>query len=133
MKAAVAWFAATLAIGGAGLASAQSTYLWEELGSGDGITASYNPLSVRHSEGRVTFLEKISYATPTPLSSGESLGYYTVEITIACAADTYEHANYIAYTPAGDVIAGAEDPTPAGMNAIAPGGVPAAFKNKFCS
>lgn len=133
MKAAVTGLVAALAMTGAGVASAQSTYLWEELGSGDGITASYNPLSVRHAEGKVSFLEKITYAPPTPLSSGKLLGYYTVEITIACAANTYEHANYTAYTPEGDVIAGVEDPTPSGMNAIAPGGVPAAFKGKFCT
>lgn len=129
----VAALVVILALTSAGAASAQSAYLWEELGSGDGITASYNPLSVRRSEGVVTFLEKVSYAAPATLPNGKSMGYYTVEMSIVCAADTYEHANYTAYTPAGEVIPGAVDPTPSGMNAIAPGGVPAAFKTKFCT
>jgi hypothetical protein len=132
MRTAVAALIAIATVASSGLANAQSSYLWEELGSGDGITASYNPLSVRHSEGVVTFLEKISYASPSTLSNGKSMGYYTVEMTIACAADTFEHANYPAYTPAGEVIPGVEDPTPSGMNPISPDGVPAAFKTKFC-
>lgn len=133
MPARLASFVAVLALSVHGPVVAQSAYVWEELGSGDGMTVSYNPLTVRHNSRRVTFLEKVSYSTPQPLGDGVSQGYYTVDITIDCAANTYQHANYTAYTAEGAVIPGAADSTPAGMNPIAPGGAPSAFKAKFCT
>ncbi|MDP1875187.1 surface-adhesin E family protein [Phenylobacterium sp.] len=115
-----------------GSANAQSSYLWEELGSGDGLTACFNPLSVKHENGMVTFLEKISYAMPTAISGGRSMSYYTVKMTIDCAASTYQHADFIAYSADGAALTGVQDPTPSGMHPISPGGVPAAFQGKFC-
>lgn len=128
----IASLAAVLILAAASSAAAQSSYLWEELGSSDGMTVSYNPLTVRHTDGQVSFLEKVSFASPVPISNGQKMSYYTVEMTIACAADTYAHANYTVYGGDGEVIPDVSDPTPAGMNAIAPGGAPAAFKAKFC-
>lgn len=113
-------------------AAAQSSYFWEELGSSDGMTVSYNPLTVRHTDGRVSFLEKVSFASPVPISNGKKMSYYTVEMTIACAADTYAHANYTVYDGDGDVVPNVDDPTPAGMNPIPADGAPIAFKEKFC-
>ncbi|MCG9915057.1 MAG: hypothetical protein MH112_01690 [Phenylobacterium sp.] len=132
MKVVLAPLALVLTLATAGTVAAQSTYLWEELGSGDGMTASYNPLTVKHENGVVTFLEKISYATPGELPDGRLMGYYTVKMTIDCAAKTYAHADYTAYTAAGVVVPGVADSTPAGMNAISPGGVPDDFRVKFC-
>lgn len=132
MKVILAPLALALTLMTSGTVAAQSTYLWEELGSGDGLTASYNPLSVQNENGIVTFLEKISYATPAVLPDGQQVSYYTVKMTIDCAAKTYAHADYTAYTAAGVVVPGVTDTTPAGMNAISPGGVPDAFRIKFC-
>ena len=116
----------------AGTASAQSAYLWEELGSGDGLTVSYNPLTVKVQDGMATFLEKVAYDTPAPLPNGQAVSYYTVQMTIDCGAATYEHADYQAYDSDGAVIANVSDSTPPGMHPIAPGGAPAAFQAKFC-
>ena len=132
MRPAAAALIAIATVASSGLASAQSSYLWEELGSSDGMTVSYNPLTVRHTDGQVSFLEKVSFASPVPISNGKKMSYYTVEMTIACAADTYAHANYTVYGGAGDVIPNVQDPTPAGMNPIPPEGAPIAFKAKFC-
>jgi len=121
-----------LGLGGPGFAAAQSAYLWEELGSGDGLTVSYNPLTVKVRDGMATFLEKVAYATPAPLPNGQAMSYYTVSMTIDCAADTYAHADFTAYGTEGSVIPNVNDPTPSGMNPIAAGGAPAAFKAKFC-
>lgn len=132
MKVVLTSLALALALVTVGSVAAQSTYLWEELGSADGLTVSYNPVSVRHENGLVTFLEKLSYATAQTLPNGQLMGYYTVRMTIDCAASTYAHADYTAYTAAGVVIPGVTDPTPAGMNAISPGGAPDAFRIKFC-
>lgn len=124
---------ALAALSAAGPVSAQSASLWEEFGSGDGLTVSYNPLTVRHNDGVVTFLEKVSYATPATLPNGQRVAYYTVDMTINCAANTYSHANFTTYAADGAVIPGVNDPTPAGMNAIPPGTPPAAFRTKFCT
>ena len=124
---------AVAAMTAAGSVSAQSASLWEEFGSGDGLTISYNPLTVRHNNGVVTFLEKVSYATPPTLSNGQRVAYYTVDMTINCAASTYAHANFTTYTAEGTVIPGVTDPTPAGMNAIPPGSAPDSLKTKFCT
>ena len=132
MKVVLAPLALAMTLATAETVVAQSAYLWEELGSGDGLTVSYNPLSVQHENGMVTFLEKVSYATPAVLPDGQQVGYYTVKMTIDCAAKTYAHADYTAYTPAGVVVPGVADSTPAGMNAISPGGVPDDFRVKFC-
>ena len=122
-----------LATATAGPVLAQSAYLWEELTSGNGMTISYNPLTVRHSNGMVTLLEKTSYDTPQPLGNGISQGYYTVDLTIDCAANTYSHANYTAYTADGAVISDATSPFPAGMMAIPTESPPEGFKMKFCT
>ena len=117
----------------AGTAAAQSAYLWEELGSGDGLTVSYNPLTVKVQDGMATFLEKVAYDTPAALPNGQAVSYYTVQMTIDCGANTYEHADFTAYSAEGVAIPNVNDPTPPGMNAIAGGGAPAAFKAKFCN
>ena len=122
MRPAAAALIAIATVASSGLASAQSSYLWEELGSSDGMTVSYNPLTVRHTDGQVSFLEKVSFASPVPISNGKKMSYYTVEMTIA----------YTVYGGDGDVIPNVQDPTPAGMNPIPPEGAPIAFKAKFC-
>jgi hypothetical protein len=132
MKIRVIWPAAFLAFATVTSANAQSAYLWEELGTGDGLTVSYNPLTVRRNSGVVTFLEKVSYATPAQLPNGRAVGYYTVDMTINCAANTYSHANFTAYTTDGTVIPNVADTVPAGAHAIE-GGAPSAFKTKFCT
>ena len=119
-----------LVIGGG--ASAHSAYLWEELGSADGLTVSYNPLTVKVENGVATFLEKVAYATPASLPNGEAVSYYTVRMTIDCAAGTYAHADYQAYDSDGAAMTNVSDSTPPGMHPIAPGGAPAAFQAKFC-
>lgn len=132
MHRSTASLAAVLILATAGAAAAQSSYLWEELGASDGMTVSYNPLTVRHTDGQVSFLEKVSFANPVPISNGQKMSYYTVEMTIACAANTYAHANYTVYGGDGEVIPNVNDPTPAGMNPIPADGAPIAFKAKFC-
>ena len=123
-----------LALATAGPVIAQSAYLWEQLGTDGDLTISYNPLTVRHNNGVVTFLEKVAYGTPAPLPNGTSVSYYTVDMTIDCAASTYSHSNFTAYSAEGTVIPNVSDSTPAGMNPITPdGGAPAAFKTKFCT
>ena len=124
---------AVMLLGSAGTAAAQSAYLWEELGSGDGVTVSYNPLTVTHRNGSVTFLEKFAYDTPQQAPNGQLVSYYTVQITIDCAASTYAHADFMAYNAEGTALPDVADSTPAGMNPISPGGVPDEFKTKFCT
>lgn len=131
MKTVLAALTSLLVLTLAGAAGAQSAYLWEELGSGGGVTASYNPLSVHHEGDLVVFLQKVSFDPPNEEVHGQKVGAYTIKQTIDCAANTFQHADYLAYSPAGVAMPQLADPTP-GANPILPGGLPALFKAKFC-
>jgi len=117
----------------AGTAGAQSAYLWEELASGNGVTISYNPLTV-HREGTVVnVLQKAAFTPYFTTSNGQTASYYTSHLAIDCQANTVTRSNYTAYAANGEVIAGATDQNPHGTVPIPPDSGPAAFKEKLCS
>lgn len=116
----------------AGTASAQSAYLWEQLASGNGVTISYNPLSVRREGTVVNVLQKAAFSPSFTTSNGKTASYYTSHLAIDCQANTVTRSNYTAYAPNGEAIAGATDQNPQGTVPIPPDSGPAAFKAKLC-
>jgi hypothetical protein len=106
MKLAAALVAGAVALGVAGDALAQvEVYDWKQIGSGNGVTVSYNAVSVSgRGTGTVQATLKVVYSPAQPYA-GMTVGSTVNRITINCQAGTFTQQSRVYYDASGAALA----------------------------
>lgn len=90
----------------AGSAAAQvEAYVWKEFGSGGGVTAYYNPVTVTRADGTVTATLKQAFSPAQAMGASAPVGSAINRMTIDCAASTYTEQSRTWYDAAGNALA----------------------------
>jgi hypothetical protein len=134
MRLMIGSLALAAALASVGAASAQGAYVWETVGSQDGYTLSYNPLTVSKADGVSTVTIKLEGTPPAVMptdSQGKPVAWYVERMSINCAAQTYADLEMTGYNAAGDVTMSTKNAHGMVPNAQSP--VASAMMGKVCS
>ena len=133
MRLVVGSLALAAALATVGAAAAQGAYVWETVGSQDGYTLSYSPLTVSKADGVSTATIKFEGSGPGMPTDpqGKPVAWYVERMAINCAAKTYADLELTYYNSAGAVTYSQQNVHGMVPNSESP--VASAMAGKVCS